>query len=192
MGRFTAGRARHRWGLALVALAVLMSATMLGYRPAAAGTAAAPHIVISMSSDLEDWVGKGAQLFLDSAVSGVAGSATPQQIKISADPGWQFNFTPGSGQRFAVGTYGLDTGIDTGPWYPGMPTIRVEGPGRGCSSTQRSWFQVLDLAETIDQIQRFDLVFVQHCEGTSAAAFGEIRYNEPDPAGWTLSATHLT
>lgn len=189
MGRLKAVCARnHRWGSALAGLAALLSATVLGFSPAAAGTAAAPHIVISMSSDLHDWIGQNAQLFIDSAV---AGPATPQQIRISADPGWQFNFSPGSGKRFAVGTYGLDTGIDTGPWYPGLPSMNVVGPGRGCSTTQQSWFQILDLAETTDQIQRFDLVFVQHCEGMSAAAFGEVRYNEPDPTGWTVSTRHI-
>jgi hypothetical protein len=192
MGGFKVVRGRdRRWGSALAALAVLGSATITGVGPAAAGTEPAPHIVISMSSDLHDWIGQHTQLFLDSAVVAVAGPATPQQIRISADPGWEFNFSPGSGKAFAVRTYGLDTGIDTGPWFPGLPSMNVVGPGRGCSTTQQSWFQILDLAETTDQIQRFDLVFVQHCEGRSAAAFGEVRYNEPDPAGWTLSTRHI-
>lgn len=192
MGGSRAVRGRNRrWVPALIGLATLLSATLLGYSPAAAGTTPTPHIVIAMSSDLQDWIGKGAQLFLDSALTPVGGPATPQQIQISADPGWQFTFTPGSGKTFAVGTYGLDTGIDSGPWFPGMPTIRLAGPGRSCSSTQQSWFQILDLAGTAGQLQRFDLVFVAHCEGYAAAAFGEIRYNEPDPTGWALSAAHI-
>ena len=192
MSGFKAVRARgRRWGLASVGLAALVSATMTGFSPVAAAAAPAPHIVISMSSDLHDWIGQRTQLFLDSAVVGVAGPATPQQIRISADPGWEFNFSPGTGKTFAVGTYGLDTGIGTVTWYPGLPTMSVTGPGRGCDTNQRSWFQILDLAETADQIQRFDLVFVQHCDGMSPASFGEVRYNEPDPAGWTLSTTHI-
>jgi hypothetical protein len=192
MGGFKAVRARdRRWGSALVGLAALVSATMTGFSSVVAEAAPAPHIVISMSSDLHDWIGQGSQLFLDSAVVAMAGPATPQQIRISADPGWGFNFSPGTGKRFAVGTYGLDTGIGTVTWYPGLPTMSVTGPGRGCDTIQQSWFQILDLAETADQIQRFDLVFVQRCEGMSPAAFGEVRYNEPDPAGWTLSTTHI-
>ena len=60
---------------------------------------------------------------------------------------------------------------------PGYPGMDVEGEGRGCNAILGN-FEVRDIAvDAQGELERLWLVYEQHCEGDTAATWGEIRIN---------------
>jgi hypothetical protein len=101
---------------------------------------------------------------------------------------WYLDLVAPNGQQLTPGLYLNATRY---PFQdPSDPGLNLDGDGRGCN-TLTGTFTVLaaDYAPN-GALIRFDATFVQHCDGATAAAYGEISYIAP--ASLTLSPASAT
>lgn len=95
---------------------------------------------------------------------------------------WSLNFAPPQDLPLVPGNYGRAYRFPfQSPTHPGLS---VSGDGRGCNQLTGQ-FVVLDSAYgTSGDVERFDAIFQQNCEGFMPPLYGRIRYNasvEPPP-----------
>lgn len=141
---------------------------------------------LAFSGDEGDWI-SGGQSYAYS-------TASQDQLSISADTAgngvhlsvdgangdwWSLDLTAPSGRTLAPGTY---TGATRYPFNePTEPGLDLSGNGRGCN-TLTGEFTITDV-ELGPQgyVEKLDASFVQHCEGGSTAARGEVHIANPAP-----------
>ena len=175
-----------------------LSVCMLGL---AFGLAASPALAVPppsagsflyMTSQPGDYIGAGQEwsyippsMIFNGSHSIVNGK---EQVSLSEtnfpSGGWWYqDFAAPVGQPLLVGTY---EGATRYPFQAsGVPGLSVSGNGRGCN-TLTGRFVVHDAVYGANQsIQFFDASFEQHCEGSTPALFGEVRFGAPpNPTGY--------
>lgn len=139
---------------------------------------------VTMYSDSGDYIGGGVQRVFAPPSGSVTASGGGGQLSVGVGGGptgagfsMEFAAPPGS----ALGT-GVYVDAERAAFRSaGHPGIDISGDGRGCNE-DAGRFEVKDLAwGAKGAVQRLWLVYEQHCEGGTAATFGEIRVNEPAP-----------
>lgn len=140
---------------------------------------------LSLFSDSGDFVGAGQNAFFTSAdgtfsAQGTAGG-TVVGVNFVGQPGvfWNLEFATCCTVPMGPGQY---FGAQTWPTEPSfLPGMLVSGDGRSCS-TVTGYFSVLQVSYNADgSVASFDAVFEQHCEGSTSALSGEIRFNAAAP-----------
>ncbi|KAA0935543.1 hypothetical protein [Streptomyces apricus] len=92
---------------------------------------------------------------------------------------WSLDLAAPSGEKLAPGTY---TGATRYPFNEGTePGLSLGGNGRGCNQLTGTF--TVSAVEFGPQgyVKNLDATFVQHCEGGTAAARGEIHIENPAP-----------
>lgn len=160
-----------------VALLATLGAVALAV-PSQAAAAATTFVTMVGNGDYiagnNAWVWRAGDATVD-----VSGSVDGQ-VTVSVDGGqlaggsyFDLTFAAAPGDTLVAGQY--DDAERTPFRSTGHPGIDVSGSGRGCN-TVAGHFTVIDVAP---DLSRLWIVYESHCEGGTAAAFGEIRYNEP-------------
>ena len=161
--------------------AVSVGASLLVLPSSAAATTAGSA---TMFSEAGDYIGGGVQQTFDTRAGDrvdAALSADGGALSVSVSSKASFTMTFVSpGGPLQPGVY---TGAQRAPFREaGRPGIEVYGSGRGCNTISGS-FEVRELATGADgSVQRAWIVYEQHCEGGTAALFGEVRIGEPAPS----------
>jgi hypothetical protein len=134
-----------------------------------------------MFSEVGDYIGGGVQQAfdtragdrVDAALSADGGALS---VSVSSKASFTMTFVSPAGP-LQPGVY---TGAQRAPFREaGRPGIEVSGSGRGCNTISGS-FEVRELTTGADgSVQRAWIVYEQHCEGGTAALFGEVRIGEP-------------
>ena len=139
--------------------------------------AAAADAVV-MLSDAGDYIGGGeARVFHPgNAQITVGGSTSYLSVGASGGThgdGYHFEFAAPAGQVLAPGVYDR---AQRAPFREaGRPGIDIGGDGRGCNTIDGR-FEVREFTLRSDgTLERLWIVYEQHCEGGTAATYGEIR-----------------
>jgi hypothetical protein len=167
----------------ILSLVVLCTFAIL--LPPRAANASSDTSFISFTSDPEDWVGQGESRTL----TATDGRLEFTMIDASTFRAFYqgFDGTPAgldlrapSGQNLVTGVYENASRFPFGD--PSLPQMAFSYDHRGCN-TITGRFEVLEATfGPYDYIQSFDATFEQHCEGSSAALYGEVRVvNPPAP-----------
>jgi hypothetical protein len=173
--------------------------------PAPAATAAEPALsaantVITAFSAPGDYVGRGISNEFDATNASVTGTATTSGISLQVLGGttghsWGFELDPPVGTTFHVGNYPdtVDPALRSGT----AAGLSIGGGGNGCDNNPNpsgppSSIEIRDLATSGSTITRLDLLYVQYCDASPGALFGEIRIGEPQPAGLLVSSSSIT
>jgi len=144
-----------------------------------------------LSGDPGDYISGGQTQFYTDA-DGAFGASRNYQNGVSLSfhtPSyshwWYLDFSAPGGQFLTVGTY---TGALRFPFQGSNAGLSVYGDGRGCNTLTGS-FEVKEVVYGPGSgIVSFRATFVQHCEGFTPAARGEIRYNATVPLSLTAPA----
>src|SRR4051812_43610577 len=156
---------RCRAGLLSVGLLLVVAPAT-----ARAGTA-------TMSSERGDYIGGGVQRTYDTrAGDRVTATASDAALGVSVSGGpygdsYGMTFEAPDGAILQPGVY---VGAQRAPFHEaGRPGIEISGDGRGCNEISGS-FEVRELTRNPDgTVQRAWVLYEQHCEGGTAALFGE-------------------
>src|SRR4051794_31323436 len=161
-------------GALIVTLGVLLGA------PSSAAAATATSVV--MYSDAGDYIGGGQHRLYTPANSSITVSGGSEEVDVNVSGGpsgdyFTLDFAAPPGQALAPGVY---TDAQRAPFRTaGHPGIDIYGSGRGCNEDSGQ-FEVKDIAtDSSGNVTRLWLVYEQHCEGGTAALFGEVRIAEP-------------
>ncbi|MBO0834894.1 MAG: hypothetical protein J2P28_05150 [Actinobacteria bacterium] len=108
-------------------------------------------------------------------------------VTISATEWWDLDFDAPGSSVLAPGTYTDATEYPTNKTGPGLA---LSGNGRACFSLTGSFTVIDAVFGPQGYVQKFDATFVQHCEGATAAATGEVHISNPPapPAAPTQAA----
>jgi PASTA domain len=140
-----------------------------------------------MFSDPGDYIGGGTQRLFRTGNASITLSGSPGYVEVSVSGGtsgdyYWMDFAAPPGWALSPGYY---THAQRAPFREaGRPGIDIFGSGRGCNEID-GLFQVKDIAWSGTTLTRLWILYEQHCEGGSAALFGEVRVGEPpatDPA----------
>ncbi|MCU7821301.1 hypothetical protein [Kitasatospora sp. DSM 101779] len=178
-----------------VAGVALALATAAGTTVLVGGAAHAQTVTsgsLSFGGDQGDWISGGeshdfatdAQDRLD-----VYASSDHRAIGLSVNGAhgnwWSLDLKAPEGKALGVGQY---TGATRAPFSGSAePGLELSGDGRGCNTLTGS-FTITDVAFGPNgYVQTLDATFEQHCEGSTAAARGEVRiHNAAPPAELSL------
>lgn len=139
-----------------------------------------------LNSQIGDWIGQGIeQLYTgtDSSIRGrlfEGGNYFEGSIYQASGPHWwTVGLSAPIGEPLAVRSY---LGALRGPFQPDDPPgMSVGGDGRGCN-TLLGRFDVDELSFwSSGDLRVFQATFEQHCEYWTAALFGRIRVEAPEP-----------
>lgn len=172
----------------LRAFVILLAAAALACAALPATAQASPTNSVVMLSDPGDWVGGGTPRLYHAGNASIAlgGSAGYVTVRVSGGnlgDYFDLDFAAPPGFALAPGYY---VGAQRAAFREaGRPGIDISGDGRGCN-TISGLFEVKDIAVNANgAVTRFWAVYEQHCEGGTAALFGEVKVGEPpsaDPA----------
>jgi PASTA domain len=150
---------------------------------------ASPSNSVVMLSDPGDWVGGGAQRIYHSGNASISLGGSPGYVTVGVSGGnfgdyFDLDFAAQPGHALAPGYY---VDAQRAPFREaGRPGIDISGDGRGCNTIE-GLFEVRDIAvDAAGAVTRLWIVYEQHCEGGTAALFGEVRVGEPPSADPTL------
>jgi hypothetical protein len=106
-------------------------------------------------------------------------------------PGTQDRPVPGHSAVLVPGTY---SGAHRYPFNGNGPGLDLSGDGRGCNELTGSFTITKAVFGPDGYVQSFDATFVQHCEGGTRAARGEIHISNPPapPAPQHATPTNST
>ncbi|MEV5428505.1 hypothetical protein [Streptomyces sp. NPDC052701] len=138
------------------------------------------------SGDEGDWV-SGGRSYAYATASGdrmdVSADGDGNAVRLSVDGAngdwWHLDLAAPSGRTLAPGTY---TGATRHPFNaPTEPGLSLGGNGRGCNTlTGEFTIQALEFGPQ-GYVKKLDATFVQHCEGGTTAARGEVHIDNPPP-----------
>jgi hypothetical protein len=138
-----------------------------------------------------DWVGGGVQRRFDStnASISIGGTAAYMSIGVAggtAGDSYTLEFAAPPGKVLLAG--GVYVNAQRAPFREaGRPGIDIHGSGRGCN-TITGLFEVKDIVVAPNgTVTGAWIVYEQHCEGGSAALWGEVRVGVPTPAAPLLA-----
>ena len=140
----------------------------------------------SFSGDEGDWVSGGRSYAYSTASQdrlNISADTTGNAIHFSVDGAngdwWTLDLAAPSGKTLAPGTY---TGATRHPFNePTEPGLDLSGNGRGCN-TLTGEFTIGDVEfGPQGYVKKLDASFVQHCEGGTTAARGEVHISNPAP-----------
>jgi hypothetical protein len=168
-------------------LVTLVAASVLG-GVLATPAQASPTAFVVMLSDPGDWIGGGAQRVFHpgNAAATLRGNAGYLTVEVSGGTFgdyYDLDFAAPPGQLLVPGVY---VGAQRAPFREaGRPGIDIGGSGRGCNQIEGR-FEVKDIGvDANGAVNRFWVIYEQHCEGGSAALYGEVRLGQApstDPA----------
>ena len=168
-----------------VVVVAVAAALLAGVVPAQAAASGSDYAV--MFSDPGDWIGGGSQRVFRTGDSSITMGGSPGYVTVNVSGGtfgdyYSMDFAAPPGAALAPGYF---TRAQRAPFREaGRPGIDISGSGRGCNEIS-GLFQVKDIAFTGSTLTRLWIIYEQHCEGGTAALFGEVRVGEPptiDPA----------
>ena len=91
---------------------------------------------------------------------------------------WELDIAGNDGRAIHVGTY---DSAARAPFHGGANGLAFSGDGRGCNTLTGS-FEVLDVAyDNSGNVTRLAVDFVQHCEGSTSALYGSLRFHSAVP-----------
>jgi hypothetical protein len=168
-------------GVAARCTVALLALTALVAGAAPAGGAVSASYVVMYSDG--DYIGGGVQRIFDSGNATINVSGTAGYLQISVAGGtfgdsYSLVFAAPPGESLASG--GVYVDAQRAPFREaGHPGIDISGSGRGCN-TDTGLFEVKDIGiGSGGAITRLWIVYEQHCEGGTAALWGEVRIGEP-------------
>jgi hypothetical protein len=182
MPRRVLARATATLGLALVmatGTTGLLSGTEAHALPVAQGS-------FSFSGDEGDYI-SGGQSYAYATASqdrmNVSGNTDNRVVSVSVDGAngdwWYLDLAAPTGKTLTPGTY---TGATRYPFNDATePGLSLSGNGRGCNQLTGTF--TISAVEFGPQgyVKKLDADFVQHCEGGTPAARGEIHIENPAP-----------
>jgi hypothetical protein len=136
---------------------------------------------IEFRSQAHDYIGNGQYYRFNSTNTHFrfSGSQSGVHISLSSSDSWTIDMVPASGSTFKVGDY---EGAERYPFQAaGKPGLSVSGNGRGCNTLTGRFNVTVAETDSIKNIIAFGAEFEQHCEGSTDALLGTIRYNCLDP-----------
>lgn len=137
---------------------------------------------IEFLSDSGDYIGGGRRYHFDKSDTSISlggNSKSGVSFSLTNSDWWSIDMAPPSGSRFNLGEY---TDAERYPFQSSdRPGLSVSGAGRGCNTLKGSFNVTQLIAASTGQIVRFGATFEQHCEGSTPALRGTIRYNYIDP-----------
>jgi hypothetical protein len=173
---------RRRTLLAAALSLVAVVGGLLVASPAQAQTVASGSF--TMTGDPGDWVTGGQSYSYSTAsgdtmsVSGSANSTVNMSVFGANGDWWYLDFDAPDGQTLVPGTY---TGATRYPFNGSGPGLSVFGNGRGCNMLTGSFTIIDAVFGPNDYVQTFDATFEQFCDGSTAAARGDIHIANPAP-----------
>jgi hypothetical protein len=180
---------RRSWRRALAAALALTTAVggvlVAGTAQAQAGTTG----TLTISGDSNDWITLGKSYSYSSSkgalLDAVSQDGSKVQILVSTPHSgqWHLDFDAPDQNMLVPGTYPVRQYPNNSPTSPNLYVWR----GLGCSTGVNGSFTVkkaIFRRQPYGQfyVQAFDATFVQHCDGVTAAARGEIRVSNPPPS----------
>lgn len=168
---------RRLVGVAALVLALGTPGAAGAFSRISGATSPAPASVVTMYSDLGDFVGGGQQrLFSTTAGDSVTVSGTAASFQVGVGghgDSFVLEFAAAQGQTLQPGLY---TGAQRMAFRdPGHPGIDISGDARGCN-TISGRFDVKSLTtDGAGNVTGVWLTYEQHCEGGTPALFGEVQ-----------------
>src|SRR3954468_6332677 len=168
-----------------------LAAVVMSFLAAPGVVQAASVTSVTMYSDSGDYIGGGTQRVFTPGNGSVtaSGSGGELGVGVSGGPtgaGFTMEFAAPPGEALGPGVY---VDAERAPFRTaGHPGIDISGDGRGCNE-DGGLFEVKDLVWGANNtVARLWLIYEEHCEGGTAATFGEVRINEAVPAAFTTPA----
>nr|MDQ3936064.1 hypothetical protein [Actinomycetota bacterium] len=176
-------------GLRGALLLTIATVALLVALPAHASAATANSVV--MLSDSGDYIGGGQHRLYHEGNATITVGGSTEYLTVNVSGGnfgdyFTMDFAAPAGQVLAPGVYDK---AQRAPFREaGRPGIDISGDGRGCNTIEGR-FEVKEFAVTPEgELDRLWIVYEQHCEGGTAALFGEVRLGVPSGDGNTYPA----
>jgi hypothetical protein len=169
----------------LVTIGFMLMWTSAFLLPPVSAAATTDTSFIAFTSDPEDWVGQGESRTFTSADGRLYQSMADASTFGTLFDGYdgisraQLHLRAPSGQPLVPGAYENATRFQVGD--PSLPQLDFAYKNRACGVITGR-FDVLEATYGPDnQIQTFHATFEQHCEGSTAALYGEVQVVTPPP-----------
>jgi hypothetical protein len=185
----------ERRGASLVPalLALVVYALWLVASPQGASAQTPSGTFLSFTSQPGDYIGGGQSRTFTPADGPFNAYASQdlREVHVSVFPSgsfWFLDLAAPAGQQLSPGSY---ENAARWPFQAAtQPGLSFSGDGRGCN-TLTGRFQVLEASfGPSGYITRFHATFEQHCEGATAALFGEVQIvNPPPPPALAITIT---
>lgn len=141
---------------------------------------------LSFSGDEGDWISGGRSYAYSTSSQdrlNVSAGTGNSVVSLSVDGAngdwWYLDLAAPSGRALAPGTY---TGATRHPFNePDEPGLSLSGNGRGCNTLTGEFTIAAVEFGPQGYVKKLDATFVQHCEGDSTAARGEVHIDNPAP-----------
>ena len=132
------------------------------------------HGYVKMSSEKGDYIGQGLNYKFsdDNGIFSVRGDHNSISIFFEGDDHWSFDFSAPRNETLSIGIYST---VQRAAFHnPVKAGIDISGAGRGCN-VMTGEFQIKNIAfSTERELEKFQAVFEQHCEGNAPMLKGEI------------------
>ena len=164
-------------------LGFMLLCTSVFLLPPAAANAATDTSFLSFTSDADDWVGQGESRTFTSTDGVLWFAMVDASTFVTTFNGYGSNadlhLRAPSGQPLVAGPYENATRFQSGD--PSLPQLDFGYNHRGCNIITGR-FDVLEATYgPYNYIQKFHATFEQHCEGSTAATYGEVQVVNPPP-----------
>lgn len=146
---------------------------------------------VSIDDEPGDSLNLGDQLFQQSAGQLIEAGGSPAAVGLTVRTSPStlgLSFAPPAGSSLAVGTYSDAKFVTVGPLT--HPYLYIGGDGRSCSTATGS-FTVNDIAFSGGTLSRLDVSFVEYCDGSLGALYGQAQFNEPQSGPLVVQPSSL-